>query len=76
VPDEAVRLQKFQLFEQVVVRLVNLVVKRAQMEDTIFLALNRDPALSSDFEDFFNLRKDWANLLSGIAKSCGPFTIY
>lgn len=69
-------MAKFQLFEQVVVRLVNLVIKRAQMDDSTFLALNREPAISSDFEDFFHLRKDWSSLLTGIAKSCGPFTIY
>ena len=40
------------------------------------MALQREPSGSSDFEEFFNLRKDWANLLSGISKSCGPITVY
>jgi len=46
------------------------------MDDLIFHSLNREPALSSDFEEFFKLRRDWANLLSGIAKSCGPIIVY
>ena len=56
--------------------MVHLVIKRAKMDDVIFEALNQEPSLSSDFEDFFKLRSDWAYLLSGIAKSCGPITVY
>ena len=50
VPDEAARIAKFQLFENVVIKLVDLIVKRAKMDQETFKGLNNQPADSSDFE--------------------------
>ena len=37
IEDEALKMNKLQQFEQVVVKLVNLILKRAKMEDTMFI---------------------------------------
>ena len=46
------------------------------MEDTMFLEFNKIPSLSSDFEELYAVRRDLANLLKSICKSCGAMTIY
>jgi len=69
-------MAKFQQFEQVVLKLVNIIIKRAKMEDTMFLEFNKIPSLSSDFEELYAVRRDLANLLKSICKSCGAMTIY
>ena len=76
IEDEAQRNAKFAQFEQVVLKLVNLVIKRAKMEDTMFLDFNQIPSLSSDFEELYAVRRDLGSLLKGICKSCGALTIY
>ena len=76
IPDPADRLIKLQHFEGVLVKLITLVVQRTKMDEATFLALNRQSVLSSEFEEFFALRRDLASLLSGICKSCGSMTIY
>lgn len=37
IEDEALKISKLQQFEQVVVKLVNLILKRAKMEDIMFI---------------------------------------
>ena len=41
IEDETQRLAKFQNFEQVVIKLVNLIIKRAKMEDGMFVDFNK-----------------------------------
>ncbi len=69
-------MAKFQHYEQVVVKLINVVLKRAKMDDCTFIDFNKEPSTSSEFDEIYDLRRDLANLLKGICKSCGPVTIY
>jgi len=46
------------------------------MEDTMFLDFNKIPSLSSEFEELYAVRRDLAELLKSICKSCGAMTIY
>lgn len=47
-------------------KLVNLVLKRAKMDEAVFLDLNKISSLSSEFEEFFETRTHLANLLKSI----------
>lgn len=58
------------------IKLVNLVFKRAKMEDSVFLDFNKMSSLSSEFEELYQVRRDLASLLKNICKCCGPSTIY
>ena len=57
-------------------KLVNIIIKRAKMEDTMFLDFNSVSSLSSEFEELYAVRRDLASLLKSICKSCGAITIY
>ena len=46
------------------------------MEDTMFLEFNFVPSLSSEFEELYTVRRELAELLKNICKSCGAMTIY
>lgn len=46
------------------------------MDDSTFIDFNKEPSTSSEFDEIYDLRRDLANLLKGICKSCGPVTIY
>ena len=55
---------------------MNLVIRRAKMEDDMFLLFNSTPSTSSDFEELYAVRTDLASLLKSICQSCGSMTIY
>ena len=59
-----------------VIKLVNLIIKRAKMEDGMFLDFNKLSSNSSDFEELYAVRRDLASLLKSLSKSCGAMTIY
>ena len=57
-------------------KLINLIIKRAKMEDTMFVEFNKQSSDSSEFEELYAVRRDLGALLKNICKSCGAMTIY
>ena len=76
IDDDQERMAKLQQFEQVVLKLVTLVLRRVKMEDDMFYEFNTTSLEASHFEELFADRRDLGKLFKDICKSCGCVTIY
>mmetsp|Transcript_42392 Transcript_42392/g.40633 ORF Transcript_42392/g.40633 Transcript_42392/m.40633 type:complete len:120 (-) Transcript_42392:501-860(-) len=76
IEDEALRKEKLRHFEPIVIRLLQTIVDIVEPDVDVFSDFNKKKRSNEDFDDFFEMRRDFGKLIQYICRCCGPETIY